>query len=58
MRNHIVHLFNTHRLAILTQVKTLTIYHVGDLLATHSSVRGGKAIYYSFFNLHMTKIRI
>ena len=58
MRNHIEDLFGTHRLAILTQVKTLTVYHVSNLLATHSSVRGGKAIYNGFFYLHMTKIRI
>lgn len=38
MSNHIEHLFGTHWLPVLTQVKTLTVYHVGDLLTAHSSV--------------------
>jgi len=37
-------------------MKTLTVYHVSYLLTAHSSVRGGKAIHYGFFYLHMTKI--
>jgi hypothetical protein len=41
MTYYIEDLFSTHRLAILTQVKTLTVYHVGDLLTAHSSIRGG-----------------
>ena len=43
---NIEHLFGTYRLPVLTQVKTLTIYHVSNLLTAHSSVRGGKAIMY------------
>ena len=35
---NIVHLFGTLRLPVLTQVKTLTIYHVSNLLTAHSSV--------------------
>ena len=38
MSNDIENLLCTYRLAVLTQVKTLTVYHVGDLLAAHSSV--------------------
>ena len=56
MGNHIEDLLGTHRLAILTQMKLLTVYHVSDLLTTHSSVWGGQAIHYGFFYLHMTKI--
>ena len=56
MRNYIVHLFGTHRLPVLTQVKTLTVYHVSYLFAAHPPVGGGKAIHYGLFYLHMTKI--
>ena len=56
MSYYVEHLFGTYRLPVLTQVKTLTVYHVGDLFAAHSSVGGGKAIHYGFFYLHMTKI--
>ena len=56
MRNHIVHLFGTHRLPVLTQMKTLTVYHVGNLLGPHPSAGGCKAIDYGFFYLHRTKI--
>jgi hypothetical protein len=38
MNNYAEHLFCTHRLAILTHMQTLTVYHIGDLLAAHSSV--------------------
>ena len=39
-------------------MKTLTVYHVSDLLRTHSSVARGKAIQYGFLDLHTPKIRI
>ena len=39
-------------------MKTLTVYHVSDLLRTHSTVTGGQAIDYGFFYLHTPKIRI
>ena len=54
--NYVEDLLCTHRLSVLTQVKTLTVYHVGDLFAAHPPVWGGKEIHYSFFYLHMTKI--
>ena len=38
MSYYVEHLFGTYRLPVLTQVKTLTIYHVGNLLAAHSPV--------------------
>ena len=41
----------------LRQMYLLTVYHVGYLLAVHSSVWGGRAIHYGFFYLHMTKIQ-
>ena len=51
-------LLGSHRLPILTQVKTLTVYHVSNLFGTHSSVARGKAIQYGFLDLHTPKIRI
>jgi hypothetical protein len=38
MGNHIEDLLGTHRLAILTDMQTLTVYHVSYLFATHPSV--------------------
>ena len=38
MTYYIEDLFSTHWLAILTQMKTLTVYHVSDLLTAHTSV--------------------
>ena len=51
-------LFRCNRPTILAQVKTLTVYHVSDLFGTHSAVARGKAIQYSFLDLHTPKIRI
>ena len=51
-------LLGSHRLPILTQMQTLTVYHVSDLFGTHSSVASGKAIQYGFLDLHTPKIRI
>lgn len=38
MGNNIENLLRTYRLPVLAQMKALTVYHVGDLLAAHSSV--------------------
>ena len=38
MSYYVEHLFGTHRLPILANVQALTVYHIGDLLAAHSSV--------------------
>ena len=51
-------LLGSHRLPILAQVQTLTVYHVSYLFGTHSAVARGKAIQYSFLDLHTPKIRI
>jgi hypothetical protein len=37
-------------------MKTLMVYHVSDLLSTHSTVTGGQAIDYGFLYLHTAKI--
>ena len=55
---HSIYLLRSYWLTILAQVKTLTVYHVSDLLGTHSTVASGQTIYYSFLNLHTSKIRI
>ena len=55
MNYYIEHLLCTYRLTILTQMKTLTVYHVSNLLAAHPPVCGGKAINYGFFYLHFMK---
>ena len=55
MGNNIEDLFSTHWLAILTQMKTLTVYHVSDLLSAHSSIGRGQTINYGFLNLHKHK---
>ena len=39
-------------------METLTVYHVSDLLSTHSTVTSGQAIDYGFLYLHTPKIRI
>ena len=35
MCDNVEHLLCTYRLPVLTQMKTLTVYHVGDLFAAH-----------------------
>lgn len=39
-------------------MKTPTVYHIGYLLRTHPPVRGCKAIYYGFLDLHSSNIVI
>ena len=56
MCDYVEHLLCTYRLPVLTQMKTLTVYHVGDLFAAHPPVGGDQAIHYGIFYLHMTKI--
>lgn len=55
MCDNVEHLLSTYRLPVLTQMKTLTVYHVSYLFAAHSSVGGGKAIHYGFLYLHTYK---
>ena len=54
--DHCKDLLGSHRLSILAQMKTLTVYHVCDLFCTHSSVACSQAVYYCFFYLHCSKI--
>ena len=58
MGNNIEDLFSTHWLAILTQMKTLTVYHVSDLLRAHSPTGGCETIDYGFFDFHNPNVTI
>ena len=58
MHYDIEHLFGSHRLAVLTQMKTLTVYHVSDLLRAHSPTGGCETIDYGFFNFHFPNVTI
>ena len=55
---HCIHLLGCYRLPVLAQMKTLTIYHVSDLLRTHPSIGCGKAINYGFLDFHVSKLAI
>ena len=52
MCNHIEHLLGSHRLAVLSQVQALTVYHVSNLLRAHSPASGCETIDYGFFDFH------
>jgi hypothetical protein len=58
LANDRIHLLGSHRLTVLAQMKTLTVYHVSDLLCSHSPVGRGKAIDYGFLYLHCPNLRI
>ena len=56
--DYCVYLLGSHRLAILAEMETLTVYHVGNLLGAHPSAGGCKAIDYGFFNLYLSNVDI
>ena len=55
--DYCIDLLGGHGLAVLTQMQTLTVNHISDLLCTHSSSGTGQAIDYCFFYLHIYKFR-
>jgi hypothetical protein len=54
---HGIHLVRCNGLPIFANMQSLAIYHLGNLLSSHTSVLACKTVEYSFFNFHMSKIR-
>ena len=58
MCNHKEHLLRCYWLAILSQMKTLAIYHISNLLRAHSPSGGCETIDYGFFDFHNPNVTI
>ena len=53
-----IYLVGRDGLSVLAYVQALAVYHIGNLLGTHSSVLFCKAVKYGFFYFHTPKIGV